>query len=42
VVVEPGGAAAFAALQSGVWKPAAGQRIGVLLCGANTAAVRFD
>jgi threonine dehydratase len=42
VVVEPGGAAAFAALQSGVWKPAAGQRIGVLLCGANTAAVSFD
>jgi threonine dehydratase len=42
VVVEPGGAAAFAALQSGVWTPAAGQRIGVLLCGANTAAVNFD
>ncbi|MFI4866381.1 MAG: threonine/serine dehydratase [Steroidobacterales bacterium] len=42
VVVEPGGAAAFAALQSGVWKPLAGQRIGVLLCGANTAAVSFD
>ncbi|HXL96825.1 MAG TPA: threonine/serine dehydratase, partial [Steroidobacteraceae bacterium] len=34
VVVEPGGAAAFAALQSGAWKPAAGQTIGVLLCGA--------
>jgi threonine dehydratase len=42
VVVEPGGAAAFAALQSGVWKPAAGQTVGVLLCGANTTAVSFD
>jgi len=42
VVVEPGGAAAFAALQSGAWKPKAGQTIGVLLCGANTTAVNFD
>jgi threonine dehydratase len=42
VVVEPGGAAAFAALQSGAWKPAAGQTVGVLLCGANTTAVNFD
>jgi threonine dehydratase len=42
VVVEPGGAAAFAALQSGRWKANAGQRVGVLLCGANTTAVNFD
>jgi threonine dehydratase len=42
VVVEPGGAAAFAALQSGAWKPKAGQTIGVVLCGANTTAVNFD
>jgi threonine dehydratase len=42
VVVEPGGAAAFAALQSGAWKAAPGQTIGVLLCGANTTAVNFD
>ena len=42
VVVEPGGAAAFAALQSGAWTPKAGQTIGVLLCGANTTAVNFD
>jgi threonine dehydratase len=42
VVVEPGGAAAFAALQSGAWKPKAGQTIGVLLCGANSTAVDFD
>jgi threonine dehydratase len=42
VVVEPGGAAAFAALQSGAWKPVAGQTIGILLCGANTTAVSFE
>jgi threonine dehydratase len=41
VVVEPGGAAAFAALQSGAWRPVAGQTIGILLCGANTTAVNF-
>jgi threonine dehydratase len=42
VVVEPGGAAAYAALQSGAWKPMTGQTIGILLCGANTTAVNFD
>jgi threonine dehydratase len=41
VVVEPGGAAAFAALHSGALVAERGQRIGVLLCGANTDAVRF-
>lgn len=41
VVVEPGGAAALAALASGAWKPPAGATIGVLLCGANTTAVQF-
>jgi len=42
VVAEPGGAAALAALLSGAWKPASGdRRIGVLLCGANTSAVSF-
>jgi len=35
VAVEPGGAAAFAALQAGAWRPAPGERTGVLLCGAN-------
>ena len=39
VVVEPGGAAAFAALDSGVVRPTAGTTVGVLLCGANTSAV---
>ena len=42
VVAEPGGAAAFAALLSGRYRPAAGERVGVLVCGANTTAVRFD
>ena len=43
VVAEPGGAAAFAALASGAWKPEPSQkRIGVLLCGANTTAVSFS
>jgi len=41
VVTEPGGAAAFAALQSGVVKAAPGQTVGILLCGANTTAVDF-
>jgi threonine dehydratase len=41
VVVEPGGAAAFAALQSGAWPARPGTRVGVLLCGANTDAVQF-
>lgn len=43
VVAEPGGAAAFAALASGAWRPGPSQkRIGVLLCGANTTAVNFS
>jgi threonine dehydratase len=42
VVVEPGGATAFAALLSGRFVPEAGERVGVLLCGANTTAVKFD
>ena len=35
LVAEPGGAAAFAALLSGAYEPKAGERIGVVLCGAN-------
>jgi threonine dehydratase len=35
VASEPGGAAAFAALASGAYRPARGERVGVLLCGAN-------
>jgi threonine dehydratase len=41
VVVEPGGAAAFAALLAGHYRPKAGERVAVLLCGANTTAVNF-
>jgi threonine dehydratase len=41
VVTEPGGAAAFAALLSTRYKPQSGERVAVLLCGANTTAVRF-
>jgi len=42
LVVEPGGAAAFAALQTGRFEARRGQTIGILLCGANTTAVNFD
>ena len=35
IVAEPGGAAAFAALASGAFQPRAGERVGVLVCGAN-------
>jgi threonine dehydratase len=41
VVAEPGGAAAFAALLSRRYQPRAGERVGVLVCGANTTAVDF-
>ena len=41
IVAEPGGAAALAALLCGAVRTRAGQRIGVLLCGANTTAVSF-
>ena len=41
IVAEPGGAAALAALLCGAVSTRAGQRIGVLLCGANTTAVSF-
>src|SRR6266436_3204960 len=40
-VTEPGGAASFAALLSRRYQPAPGERVGVLLCGANTATVNF-
>lgn len=40
-VTEPGGAAAFAALLSRRYQPAPGERVGILLCGANTAAINL-
>lgn len=42
LVAEPGGAAAFAALLSGRYRPSSGERVAVLICGANTTAVNFD
>jgi threonine dehydratase len=42
IVVEPGGAAAFAALLSGRYQPRPEEHVGVLLSGANTTAVDFD
>jgi threonine dehydratase len=41
VVAEPGGAAAMAALISGRYRASRGERVGVLVCGANTTAVSF-
>jgi threonine dehydratase len=41
VVAEPGGAAAFAALLSRRYVPRPGERVCVLVCGGNTAAVDF-
>jgi threonine dehydratase len=41
IVAEPGGAAAFAALLSRRYRPEPGERVGVLVCGGNTAAVDF-
>ena len=40
VIAEPGGAAAYAALLSGRYRPGPGERVGVLVCGGNTV-VRF-
>jgi threonine dehydratase len=42
IAAEPGGAAAFSALLSGVYKPAQDERVGVVLSGGNTIAVNFD
>ncbi len=41
LVAGTGGAAAFAALLSGKYVPGRTERVAVLLCGANTDAVRF-
>jgi threonine dehydratase len=41
IVAEPGGAAAFAALQSAAYVPGANERIGIVVCGGNTTAVDF-
>lgn len=41
IVAEPGGAAAYAALLSGAYTPAQGERVGVLVCGANVDLAAF-
>ena len=42
IVAEPGGAAAVSALLSGAYRPEAGERVGIVISGGNTTAVRFD
>jgi threonine dehydratase len=42
IVAEPGGACAFSAISSGAYRPAAGERVAVVISGGNTTAVNFD
>ena len=42
IVAEPGGATAMAALLSGAYQPAPGERVAVIVCGGNTNAVSFS
>jgi threonine dehydratase len=42
IVAEPGGAAAFSALLSDAYQPEAGERVGIIVSGGNSAAVDFD
>lgn len=35
IITEPGGAAAFAAIASGAYRPERDERVGVLVCGSN-------
>jgi threonine dehydratase len=41
MATEPGGAAALAALTSGAYRPRPGERVGVLLCGANVELAKL-
>jgi threonine dehydratase len=41
VIAEPGGAAAFAAIASGAYRPEPDERVGVLVCGANADLTKF-
>ena len=41
VVTEAGGATAFAALLSGAYRPRPGERVGIIVCGANTDPATF-
>jgi threonine dehydratase len=42
IVAEPGGCAAFAALQSRAYVPQEGERVGIVVSGGNTTAVDFS
>jgi threonine dehydratase len=42
IVAEPGAAAPLAALTGGAYVPAKGERVGIIVSGANTTAVSFD
>ncbi len=41
IIAEPGGAAAFAAIASGAYRPERDERVGVLVCGANADLKTF-
>jgi threonine dehydratase len=41
IIAEPGGATAFAALLSGAYRPAPGERVAAIVCGGNTTAVKL-
>lgn len=41
IATEPGGAAAFAALSSGVYQPDSNERVAVLICGANGSTAGY-
>jgi threonine dehydratase len=41
IAAEPGGAAALAAVLSGIYQPKPGERVGILLCGANVDLERL-
>lgn len=41
LIAEPGGATALAALLSGAYKPAPSERVGIIVCGANTDPAAF-
>jgi len=42
IVAEPGASAPFAALLGGAYRPAPGERVGVVVSGGNTVGVRFE
>ncbi len=41
LMVEPGGATALAAYLSGIYQPASGERVGILMCGSNVTPTDF-